>query len=67
VEKKREESKKKRRGVDGPHYCISCDEDPCAFVQIETRLCDNDGIYFVSSTYEKEPVGYNRVRQERAY
>jgi hypothetical protein len=32
--------------VDGPYHCIHCDEDPCVFIQIESRLCEDDEIYF---------------------
>jgi hypothetical protein len=40
----------KRSKVDGPDHCIHCDEDPCVFVQIESRLCENDTIYITTGT-----------------
>jgi hypothetical protein len=30
------------RVVDGPYHCIYCNEDPCVFVQVESRLCENN-------------------------
>jgi hypothetical protein len=66
-ERRTEELKKKARTIDGPNHCISCDDDPCAFLQIETRLCDNDDIYFVKKEYEADTEAYNGIRRERAY
>jgi hypothetical protein len=58
---------KVRQLVDGPEHCIHCDEDPCVFVQIEMRLCENDDIYYDGSDYEKAPVAYNSARRKRAF
>jgi hypothetical protein len=64
---------KKQRGdevnkvVDGPDHCIHCDEDPCVFIQIESRLCENDEMYFDEEHYAKDPVSRNSGRRKRAY
>jgi hypothetical protein len=39
----------------------------CVFVQIESRLCENDTIYYDSYEYENAPVTYNSGRRKRAY
>ena len=66
--KMKEETKKARIArIDGPDHWIDCDEDPCAFVQIKTRLCENDDIYFDREEYSKDPVTCNRARRNRAY
>jgi hypothetical protein len=75
AKKERELSKteiKKRKGqvnrvVDGPDHCIHCDEDPCVFIQVESRLCENDEIYFDEEQYAKDPVSCNSGRRKRAY
>jgi hypothetical protein len=59
-----EESKKQKKKqkdevnkvVDGPDHCIHGDEDPCVFVQIESRLCENNEIYFDKDNCAKDPV-----------
>ena len=66
-EKKEENMKKKAKTVDGPHHCIFCDEDPCAFIQIQSDLCVNDDIYYVTGDYETDPIACNEVRHDRAY
>jgi hypothetical protein len=53
--------------VDRPDHCIHCDEVPCVFIQIESRLCENDTIYYNSYEYENAPVTYNSGRRKRAY
>ncbi len=75
AKKEHEHSKtemKKRKGqvnrvVDGPDHCIHCDEDPCVFIQVESRLCENDEIYFDEEQYAKDPVSCNSGRRKRAY
>ena len=62
-----EEKKKKEKQVNGPEHCIHCDEDPCAFVQIESQLGENDTIYYNEDDYAKDPVAYNSGRRKRAY
>ena len=66
-EEKEERKNKKARTIDGPHHCIYCDEDPCAFLQIQSDLSDNDDIYYVTGDYEKDPSACNGGRQDRAY
>jgi hypothetical protein len=58
---------KKQAKVDGPDHCIHCDEDPCVFVQNESRLCENDTIYYDICDYENAPAAYNSGRCKRAY
>jgi hypothetical protein len=53
--------------VDGPDHCIHCDEEPCVFTQIESRLCENDDYYFHEEDYAADPVAYNSKRRKRAY
>jgi hypothetical protein len=70
--KKSKKQKKKRKDevnkeVDGPDHCIHCDEDPCAFIQIESPLCENDEIYFDEDDHGKDPVACNSGRREGAY
>jgi hypothetical protein len=48
-ESKRQKKKKEtvKKMIDGPGHCIHCDEeDPCVFIQIDSRLWENDKIYF---------------------
>jgi hypothetical protein len=69
-EKKRQKKKRKdevNKVVDGPDHCIHCDEDPCAFIQIESRLCENHEIYCNKDDYAKDPVACNSGRRKRAY
>jgi hypothetical protein len=66
-EKFKKEKKGKKARVDGPHHCIHCDEDPCVFVQIEERLCENDDIYFDAEDHRNDPVRTNSGRRKRAY
>jgi hypothetical protein len=66
-EEKKENTKKKARMIDGPDHCISCDDDPCAFLQIEVKICENDDIYFVTEDYNANKVEYNDIRRERAF
>ena len=64
----KEERKSTRQAkVDGPDHCIHCDKDPCVFVQIESRLCENDMIYYDKDDYANDPVTYNSGRRKRAY
>jgi hypothetical protein len=61
---------KKRKGqvnrvVDGPDH--HCNKDPCVFIQIELRLCENDEIHFDKDQYAKDPVSCNSSRCKRAY
>jgi hypothetical protein len=63
----KEKSKKLKRTIDGPDHCIHCDEDPCVFVQIEARLCNNDAIYYDSYDYKKDPTKCNSGRRKRAF
>ena len=58
---------KKQAKVDGPDYCIHCDEDPCVIAQIEARLCENDTINYDEREYENSPVTYNSGRRKCAY
>jgi hypothetical protein len=51
----------------GPDHCIHCDEDPCVFVQIESRLGENDAIYYDEEEFGKDPVAYNSGRRKRAF
>jgi hypothetical protein len=64
---KQDEKRRKKTKVDGPDLCIHCDEEPCAFIQIESRLCENDTIYYDEGEYNKDPVAYNSTRHKRAY
>jgi hypothetical protein len=57
----------KRAKVDCPDHCIHCDEDLCIFVQIKSRLCENDTIYYDRCDYENAPAAYNSGRRKRAY
>ncbi len=66
-EKKERKRLKKAKEIDGPNHCILCDEDPCAFVQIELRLTENDDIYYDKEEFAKDPVACNRARRNRAY
>jgi hypothetical protein len=66
-EQMKRKKQKVRQLVDGPEHCIHCDEDPCVFVQIEMRLCENDDIYYDGNDYEKAPVAYNSARRKRAF
>jgi hypothetical protein len=50
--------------VDGPDHCIHCDEEPCVFIQIESRLCENDKVYFHEEDYAKDHVAYNSGRRK---
>jgi hypothetical protein len=61
------EQTKGKTQVNGPDYCIHCNEDPCVFVQIEVRLCENDAIYYDEEEYVKDPVAYNSGRRKRAF
>jgi hypothetical protein len=67
IKEEEERISKKRAKVDGPDHCIHCDEDPCVFVQIESRLCENDTIYYDRCDYENAPAAYNSGRRKRAY
>ena len=51
----------------GPDHCDHCDDDPCVFVQIESRLAENDEIYYDKSEYEKNSNTYNSSRRKRAF
>jgi hypothetical protein len=64
-----EETRKKIRltQVDGQYHCIHCDEDPCVFVQIESRLGENDRIHYNEDDFTKAPVAYNSSRRKRAF
>jgi hypothetical protein len=64
-QKKKKETVKKM--IDGPDHCIHCDEDPCVFIQIESRLWEYDKIYFDEEDYDKDPAAYNSGRGKRAY
>jgi hypothetical protein len=55
------QTEKVKQLIDRPEHCIHCDEDPCVFLQIEMRLCENDNIYYDQTDYEKGPVAYNSV------
>lgn len=70
-EEKENANKRKRQKtmekVNGPDHCIHCDDDPCVFVQIESRLAENDAIYFDEHDYANDPVPYNSARRKRAY
>mgnify|MGYP002809484209 CR=1 FL=1 len=67
VRDEKEREGKKRAKVDGPDHCIHCDEDPCIFVQIESRLFQNDLIYDYENDYANDAVTYNSGRRKRAY
>ena len=71
VKRKKEKQERKRmkktKMIDGPSHCIFCDEDPCAFVQIESRLGEHDDIYYDAEEFGKNPVACNRARRNRAY
>jgi hypothetical protein len=45
-EQTKKQKAKIKKLIDGPDHCIHCDEGPCVFIQIESRLCENDAIYF---------------------
>ena len=68
-ESKRQKTKKEtvKKMIDGPDHCIHCDEDPCLFIQIESRLWENDEIYYDKGDYDKDPAAYNSGRRKRAY
>jgi hypothetical protein len=57
----------KRAAVDGPDHCIHCDDDPCAFLQIESRLCEIDTIFYNEDDYANAPGPYNSGRRKRAF
>jgi hypothetical protein len=67
IETERHRGKKMQQTCKSGHHCIHCDEDPCVFIQIESRLWENDTIYYDSYDYEKAPVTYNSGRRKRAY
>jgi len=67
LEEEEERRVKKGAKVDGPGHCIHCDEDPCAFLQIESDLWANDEIYYDADDYANGPVAYNSSRRKRAY
>jgi hypothetical protein len=66
---KDEEERKmtKQMKVDGPDHCIHCDEDPCVFLQIESRWCENDTMHYDEDEYANNPVAYNSGRRKQAY
>jgi hypothetical protein len=53
--------------VHGPDHCIHCDEEPCVFIRMESRLCENDEVYFQEEDYAKDHVAYNSWRRKQAY
>jgi hypothetical protein len=57
----------KKQKVNGPKHCIHCDEEPCGFIQIGLRLCENDEIYYNKGEYMKDPVAYNSARQKHVF
>ena len=67
LEEQKEREANKRAKVDSPDHCILCGDDPCVFLQIETRLWANDEIYYDSEDYAKAPVACNSNRRKRAY
>ena len=67
LEEKKEREGNRRAKKDRPYQCIHCNEDPCAFIQIETRLCASDKIYFDEDDFKKGPAAYNSGRRKRAY
>jgi hypothetical protein len=64
---KLEERERKKKRVTAPDHCIHCDEEPCVFIQIESKLCENDEIYYDKDEYQDNPVAYNSARRKRAY
>jgi hypothetical protein len=64
---KKEDGTRKKARVDGPDHCILCDEEPCVFVQIESRLGEHDLIYFDKTEFDENSVACNRARRNRAY
>jgi hypothetical protein len=62
-----EDVRKKKVKVNAPDHCAYCDEEPCVFIQIESRLCENDSIYYDEDEYQRDPVKYNSGRRKRAY
>ena len=69
-ESKKQKKKQKetvKKTIDGPDHCIHCDEDPCVFIQIESRLWKNDEVYFNDEEYDEDPAAYNSGRRKRAY
>jgi hypothetical protein len=68
TQRKKQRGEEVNKEVDGPDHCIHCDEDPCVFIQIESRLCDNNAIYFDEEHYVKDdPVWCNSGRRKHAY
>jgi hypothetical protein len=69
--KKQKQMKKQpqnvKKSIDGSDHCIHCDKEPCCFIQIESRLCENDEIYFDEEDYAKDRSAYNSGRRKRAY
>jgi hypothetical protein len=66
--KQRKKQKDKvNKAIDGPDYCIHCDEDPCVFIQIKSGLCENKEIYYYEDEYGKDHVACNSCRRKRAY
>ena len=69
-EKKKADRRKRQKStqkVNGPDHCIHCDDDPCVFVQVQSRLAENDAIYYDEHDFQKDPVAYNSGRRKRAY
>jgi hypothetical protein len=64
-QKKKEETVWKM--IDGPDHCIHCNADLCVFIQIESRLWENDEIYFNEEDYDNYPAACNSGRRKRAY
>jgi hypothetical protein len=66
----KEEQKRMMREVSkeyGPDHCIHCDDEPCCFVQIESRLGENDHVYYNEQDFAKAPAAYNSSRRKRAF
>jgi hypothetical protein len=62
MKKERNESiRKKKVQVNRPDHCIHCDEDPCVFIQIETRLKENGVIYYDESEYMQKIMWHTTV------
>jgi hypothetical protein len=60
-------SQKKLAKRDGPDHFFHFNEDPFVFIQIPSRLCENDRIYYDEDEYENNPAAYNSGRRKRAY
>jgi hypothetical protein len=64
---RKEEIRKKKVRVNRAEHCIHCNEEPCIFIQIKFRLCENNAIYYDEGECTKTPVVYNSARHKHMF